>query len=400
MVQGRPPMGLEGTSPPTGDLVGGARASYGYDDAVGSLDDVRGFARARAGPSSSSGRAGYATNTRKRSDEARRFAASAAAAQGALTAELFGTGGGARGGARGGRSTGRYESPALRGPTAEQITGTDGFLEVFPRGNDRKPALLGQLESLLAEKLRLTEKLTESSGADAEATDALQLEAYRQTFEAFINAFSTYRPLLTRVKEHYDRALDRALRSERENATLRAELAASERRRAREVESTRAATNAKAANLRGDATKRALAAEARAAAAEAKLEEAIAREAAAEARAAAAVEAAAASEAARVDMRRAAEAEASWGQTTRNAERLLAAELGPVPKNFPRADVQLAEGEGGLSMEPRPESEDGGDPGDGAGADEGGRDADACSIVTESTDDGQEKEKEDPPGGE
>ena len=258
MVQGRPPMGLEGTSPPTGDLVGGARASYGYDDAVGSLDDVRGFARTRAGPSSSSGRAGYATNTRKRSDEARRFAASAAAAQGALTAELFGTGGGARGGARGGRSTGRYESPALRGPTAEQITGTDGFLEVFPRGNDRKPALLGQLESLLAEKLRLTEKLTESSGADAEATDALQLEAYRQTFEAFINAFSTYRPLLTRVKEHYDRALDRALRSERENATLRAELAASERRRAREVESMRAATNAKAANLRGDATKRAL----------------------------------------------------------------------------------------------------------------------------------------------
>ena len=71
---------------------------------------------------------------------------------------------------------------------------------MFPRGNDRKPALLGQLESLLAEKLRLTEKLTESSGADAEATDALRLEAYRQTFEAFINAFSTYRPLLTKVK--------------------------------------------------------------------------------------------------------------------------------------------------------------------------------------------------------
>ena len=298
MVQGRPPTGLEGTSSSTGDLAGDARAFYGYDGAVGSLDDVRsGFARERAGSSSSSGRAGHATYTRKRSEDARRFAASAAAAQGALTAELFGTGGGARGGARGGRSAGRYESPALRGPTAEHIT--DGFLEVFPRGNDRKPALLGQLESLLAEKLRLTEKLTESSGADAEATDALRLEAYRQTFEAFINAFSTYRPLLTKVKEHYDRALDRALRSERENAALRAELAASERRRAREVESTRAATNAKAANLRGDATKRALAAEARAAAAEAKVEEAVAREAAAEARAAAAVEAAAASEAAR-----------------------------------------------------------------------------------------------------
>ena len=376
MVQGRPPTGLEGTSSSTGDLAGDARAFYGYDGAVGSLDDVRsGFARERAGSSSSSGRAGHATYTRKRSEDARRFAASAAAAQGALTAELFGTGGGARGGARGGRSAGRYESPALRGPTAEHIT--DGFLEVFPRGNDRKPALLGQLESLLAEKLRLTEKLTESSGADAEATDALRLEAYRQTFEAFINAFSTYRPLLTKVKEHYDRALDRALRSERENAALRAELAASERRRAREVESTRAATNAKAANLRGDATKRALAAEARAAAAEAKVEEAVAREAAAEARAAAAVEAAAASEAARVDMRRAAEAEASWGRTTRNAERLLAAELGPVPKNFPRADVQLAENEGGLSTEPRPEPEDGDGPGGGADADGGARDADA-----------------------
>ena len=162
MVQGRPPTGLEGTSSSTGDLAGDARAFYGYDGAVGSLDDVRsGFARERAGSSSSSGRAGHATYTRKRSEDARRFAASAAAAQGALTAELFGTGGGARGGARGGRSAGRYESPALRGPTAEHIT--DGFLEVFPRGNDRKPALLGQLESLLAEKLRLTEKLTEST---------------------------------------------------------------------------------------------------------------------------------------------------------------------------------------------------------------------------------------------
>ena len=272
------------------------RALYGYDGAVGSLDDVRsGFARERAGSSSSSGRAGHATYTRKRSEDARRFAASAAAAQGALTAELFGTGGGARGGARGGRSAGRYESPALRGPTAEHIT--DGFLEVFPRGNDRKPALLGQLESLLAEKLRLTEKLTESSGADAEATDALRLEAYRQTFEAFINAFSTYRPLLTKVKEHYDRALDRAsIRAE--NAALRAEVAASERRRAREVESARAATNAGGEPC-GDATKRALAAEARAAAA-GESREAVAREAAAEARAAAAVEAAAASEAARV----------------------------------------------------------------------------------------------------
>jgi len=40
-------------------------------------------------------------------------------------------------------------------------------------------------------------------------------QSFRQTFEAFINAFSTYRPLLTRVKDHYDRALDQVCRGQK-----------------------------------------------------------------------------------------------------------------------------------------------------------------------------------------
>jgi hypothetical protein len=49
----------------------------------------------------------------------------------------------------------------------------------------------------------------------------VRLDAYRQAFEAFIHSFTTYRPLLLRIKSQYDAALDDALESAQENIHMR-----------------------------------------------------------------------------------------------------------------------------------------------------------------------------------
>jgi len=381
MVQARPPMGLEGTSPPPGDSIGGD--VRGGTTPRARFDDDAAFAGAgrttRAAPgaasrgaaalsSASRGGAVPATNTRKRSEDARRFAASAAAQQGSLTRALRAA---AADTARGGGGLGADL------PSSASARRQHGYLDVYPRGSARKPPLLAQLESLLHEKLRLTSKLTESRDAVRSDRDAqlLDLDAHRAVFEAFVHAFGTYRPLLSEIKARYDAALENALKSERENASLRAELRASEERRVAEVEIARADAAANAANLRGDDAIRAAKAEARAEAAETAALEAKARAEAAEARAVAAEERMAAMEAERAEMRRAAEAEASWAGRE-ESKRVLELELGPVPKHFPRADATLAEGEGGVALEPREDEGEEEEEGDGAvgeaeGAEEG-----------------------------
>jgi len=168
---------------------------------------------------------------------------------------------------------------------------TSGYLEVFPRASRRKPQLLQQLESLLAEKLRLSEKLSAANhGAEAQSPRGspgkerparngamnMRLDAFRECFDAFINAFSTYRPLLARIKEQYDAALDHALKSEHENVYLRSELNALEQRKQRAVEEARAEANAAAATLRGELSARLQEAEERARAAESAVATAIA----------------------------------------------------------------------------------------------------------------------------
>ena len=378
-----PPMGLEGATPPT-DLgsepgSGGVGGGLGPDPFGFEMDGGLGGAGSMGGPPLGGGGGGVGgvggpplgggglapvRGSRKKHDEALRFAASAASAQGSLPA-LF-----------------REGSLSVLRPSAKQSVSQNAFLEVFPRASARKPALLVQLESLLAEKLRLTEKLAEvstrpgrrghggdgggggggsggeygygaeewhgggSGGYDPNGT--LTLEAYRQTFEAFINAFSTYRPLLTRVKDHYDRALDQALRSEHENVHLRSELATMERRRQKAVETARAETNASAASLRGEIVDRLQDAEERAAVAEKTASES--KEEAETLRAQLAETTAkyeatlADNKALKQDMLN----EASWGEKP-VAEKILGMSLGPVPKNFPRMDVKLEEGEGGIS---------------------------------------------------
>lgn len=51
-----------------------------------------------------------------------------------------------------------------------------------------------------------------------------------QVFDAFLHSFTTYRPLLMRVKSEYDAALDDALSSLYDNVHMKAQLAAFQKR--------------------------------------------------------------------------------------------------------------------------------------------------------------------------
>ncbi len=51
------------------------------------------------------------------------------------------------------------------------------------------------------------------------------LDAHRQVFEAFIHSFTTYRPLLLKVRAAYEEALQDALTSQADNIHMKAQLA-------------------------------------------------------------------------------------------------------------------------------------------------------------------------------
>lgn len=352
MVAGHPPVGLEGTSPPRAPARGGTGAAprgVGPDDDSFPSFGARRDYGARA-PSGGSSRRAPTTNSHKRSEEARRFAASAAAMQRDLARELR------RGEMRSARVP-KKAPPDASGP---------GYFETFPRAavsGKSKPTLLCDLERLLRDKLRLARRgagaddgddaRSISTSDDDASSELASLDAYRQTFDAFVDAFVTYKPLLSEIKTRYDRALDAALRSERACAGLRAEVAAAERRRLAEVREARAETMTKAANVRGDALRRAAAAEAKVAAAEARAAAAEAETARWRAHAEAADRRTAEAQEKSAALRRRVDAETSWAEARGDAaERLLSSEMYPVPRDFARADAELEDGEGGLNREP------------------------------------------------
>jgi len=208
------------------------------------------------------------------------MAASAAAYQAALP-DLFRRSGGLEG------LRPHAPAPMAAGVGAKSQKET-GFYEVFPRsggGETRKPRLLTRLETLLQERLRVSEKLASPanrSGGDQytggnRGAANMRLDAHRHVLEAFIQSFTTYRPLLMKVKGEYDRALDAALRSEHENIHMRAELAALEQRAARKVEEARADAASAAAEQRAELHARLMEAQERAASLEARAVEAESR---------------------------------------------------------------------------------------------------------------------------
>ena len=64
------------------------------------------------------------------------------------------------------------------------------------------------------------------------ATANLVLDAHRQVFEAFIHSFTTYRPLLLKIRGAYEEALQDALNSQADNIHMKAQLAALHHRKA------------------------------------------------------------------------------------------------------------------------------------------------------------------------
>ena len=64
------------------------------------------------------------------------------------------------------------------------------------------------------------------------ATANLALDAYRQVFEAFIHSFTTYRPLLLKIRGAYEEALQDALSSQADNIHMKAQLAVLHQRKA------------------------------------------------------------------------------------------------------------------------------------------------------------------------
>jgi len=171
---------------------------------------------------------------------------------------------------------------SLRPPTKDeqQILAsmeTPGFLEVYPRSGDKRPVLYSKLEAMLTEKIRTAERLVAPGPGQRQAASLksmgaanLRLDAHRQVFEAFIQAFATYRPLLRRIKDEYETVLDDGLRASHENVIMRAELAVAEQRKHRAVEEARAEAAASAASLRAELHARLIEAEERARRAEAR----------------------------------------------------------------------------------------------------------------------------------
>ena len=70
------------------------------------------------------------------------------------------------------------------------------------------------MQDLLDKKLKACDKRAAAYGPLREswAAATLRLDAHRQVFETLINSMTTYRPVLTRIRQQYDAALDEALK--------------------------------------------------------------------------------------------------------------------------------------------------------------------------------------------
>lgn len=76
--------------------------------------------------------------------------------------------------------------------------------QVYPKNNIRRPKLLEHLQDMLAHKMCAAEMMVDANlvpgQRNPDAAVCLKLDVYREIFEAFIDGFAAYRPLLTQVK--------------------------------------------------------------------------------------------------------------------------------------------------------------------------------------------------------
>eukprot|EP00892_Ulva_mutabilis_P010516 jgi/Ulvmu1/7837/UM004_0067.1 len=97
-------------------------------------------------------------------------------------------------------------------------------------GRQKQPQLLEEVDAYLRKRLAKAEtKATVYGPLQASwAEHMLRVDVYRQVFEILINAMTTYKPLLKRIKRQYDWALEDAMKSSFENIHLKSEVAAAE----------------------------------------------------------------------------------------------------------------------------------------------------------------------------
>ncbi|KAL3139979.1 hypothetical protein ABBQ38_004266 [Trebouxia sp. C0009 RCD-2024] len=149
-------------------------------------------------------------------------------------------------GAKANRLQARHPDQKLGGSKLDSC-----FLEVYPKNNVRRPKLLEQLQDMLAHSMCAAEMAVDANlvpgQRNPDAAACLTLDVYRQVFDAFIDGFAAYRPLLTQVKDSYDAALKQGLQCALENMDLRAELAAAADVQANAVSLARSHSAAEAA---------------------------------------------------------------------------------------------------------------------------------------------------------
>ncbi|GMH41889.1 hypothetical protein BSKO_09799 [Bryopsis sp. KO-2023] len=100
-----------------------------------------------------------------------------------------------------------------------------------------RPRVLQRLEAILEEKLKSARQTIALLGPEEPgySTSFLECSAYRHVFDAFIQSFTTYRPLLLKIKREYDHAFEDALKAAHENVRMRADLAVAEKEREHKV---------------------------------------------------------------------------------------------------------------------------------------------------------------------
>lgn len=127
------------------------------------------------------------------------------------------------------RTGGQQASPSQAAP---------GFLEVFPRVSSRPPRLLQDLEGLLTDRLRSNDRMTTTSSLltkdrDPSMSQNLWLDAHRHVLTSFREGFGTYAPLLAKIQEEFESALDQGIRCTMENVEMRKMISDEEARRAK-----------------------------------------------------------------------------------------------------------------------------------------------------------------------
>ena len=96
------------------------------------------------------------------------------------------------------------------------------------------------MQALLARKLYAANEKAQRYGPvqSGWAASMLRLDVYRQVFDILINSMTTYKPVLRKIRKHYDASLETALKTSFDNMHLRSEISLAESKKRKAVDDT------------------------------------------------------------------------------------------------------------------------------------------------------------------